>query len=116
MTTSISDQLRLHLLALCDVQSDLDDRLITDLQQTVAQRHRFCLPNDTVVEIPHLLLTGIRSTAVTSARITINLQANAMRIIPQASSVAVSINTEDMPDLCEQLLNRTPSIGVDDPT
>jgi hypothetical protein len=61
---------------------------------------------DKVVSVPRLLLTGIRSTIVTSARITIDFQNTATRVIHNTSSLSMNITTEPMSDLRDQILSR----------
>jgi hypothetical protein len=105
---TLTDKLLEPIGAILTAQTELDRRFIEDILQNASQTYEIVVQGK-VVSVPRLLLTGIRSTVVTSARITIDFEKTSTRIIQNTSSLAMNINTEAMSDLRDQLLD--PSNG-----
>ena len=101
---TLSNQLIEPICAILNAQIELDRRLIEDIVQNAAQTYDIVV-QDKVVSVPRLLLTGIRSTIVTSARITIDFDHTATRTLHNTSSMSMNITTEPMSDLRDQILN-----------
>ena len=100
---TLTDQLLEPISAILTAQTELDRRFIEDIVRNASQTYEIMVQGK-IVLVPRLLLTGIRSTVVTSARITIDFENTATRTIRNTSSLAMNINTEAMSDLRDQLL------------
>jgi hypothetical protein len=102
---SVGSHLLLPISALFEAQIEMDKRLISDLQHHSSLRYPIVI-DDNIIQIPHLLLTSVRSTVVTSARITIDLHSTMIRTIQKSASVTLNIDTESRADLRDMLLDQ----------
>jgi hypothetical protein len=102
---SVGSHLLLPISALFEAQIEMDKRLISDLQHHSSLRYPIVI-DDNIIQIPHLLLTNVRSTVVTSARITIDLHSTMIRTIQKSASVTLNIDTESRADLRDMLLDQ----------
>lgn len=100
----IRNAVLLPVLALYETQRQLDQMLIDDIVRSSTQQCEL-LVNDTPLTIPYLMLVGIRSTTVTSARITVEFKNSPMSIKQKGSSVTMDLTTTGIPELQQQILD-----------
>jgi hypothetical protein len=100
--SSLSDQLLVPVSSLYDTQKYMDDRTLSELKSHASETCLMTVDRQ-VVEIPRLLLTGVRNTYITAARVTLDFQSTAIRILPHASSVTLNIQSDPVPNLGEML-------------
>jgi hypothetical protein len=99
------------VFAIYETQQAIDQRIIADLELQASEHCSFQI-GETSIEVPRLLLTGVRSMSITSARFSLDLQPTASRLLPKSSSLSINLQTEPIANLGEMLVEATRPTSV----
>ena len=95
---SLTTQLLVPITALYEAQKSMDDRTLQELQLYAPETCEVNV-NSHTIEIPRLLVTGVRNTYITSARVTMDFEPTATRTVSNSSSVTMCLQVDPVPNL-----------------
>jgi hypothetical protein len=103
---SLTTQLMVPITALYEAQKSMDDRTLQELQLYAPETCEVNV-NSHTIEIPRLLVTGVRNTYIASARMTMDFEPTPIRLLSKSSSVTMCLQVDPVPNLGEILAETT---------